>query len=117
MSSLNPFSSVTTFNDCHEFDWNSAVKFRPSVREVAVQIDITTIVNKWLSNTLPNYGLVITGHRIRPKDSGCISFGSAYNNDNTLLPIIDVSYRPNIFCLLPPPPGLTYIAKLIGSKK
>ena len=117
MPSLRPFSSVTTYRDCPPLDLNSALQFRPSGQDIAIQIDITTIVNKWLNNTLPNYGLLVTGHRLKPKDSGCLSFGSAYNTDNTLIPTLDVGYKPNIFCLLPPPPGLTYITKLIGSKK
>jgi hypothetical protein len=94
-----------------------AVKFYPLNKEAAVQIDITAIVNKWLDSSLPNYGLAIMGHRVKPKASGCVSWGSAYSNDNTLIPIIDVNYKLNIFCLLPPAPGLTYVAKLLGSKK
>ncbi|MBP2632858.1 MAG: hypothetical protein H6Q70_3486, partial [Firmicutes bacterium] len=58
---LSPFSSSTTYNDCQQIDSKLAVKFLPFMREVAVQIDITTIVNKWIDNTLPNYGLIIMG--------------------------------------------------------
>lgn len=110
---LSPFSSTSTYYDCQNFDEKLAVKFSPFLREVTVQIDMTTIVNKWLDNTLPNYGLVIIGRRMNLKESGCVSFGSAYNSDNTLIPIIDIDYKPNIFCLLPPPPSLRYTTNLI----
>ena len=114
---LSPFSSITTYNDCQKVDSKLAVKFSPFIREIAVQIDITTIVNKWIDNTLPNYGLIIMGRRINLKESGCVSFGSAYNCDNTLIPLININYKPNIFCLLPPPPGLVCTTTLIEPKR
>lgn len=117
MPLLKPFSSVTTYNNSPTFDEKLAVEFCPFGKEVSVEINITTIVNKWLNNTLTNYGLVVKGHRIKPKNLGYISFGSAYSNDNTLIPTIDVYYKQNFFCLIPPPPGVTYTTKLIECKK
>lgn len=120
MPVVSPFSSRTTYTSCtpNDFDLRLAVEFCPPGREeVAVQIDVTTIVNRWLVNTLPNCGLVIAGYGARPGESGCISLGSAYSRDNTLIPVINMSYQQNVFCWLPPPPNLRYEVTALEKQK
>lgn len=108
---LDPFSSYTTYKKLAitSVDKSSAIEFSPLIMNVGVKIDITSIVNRWLNHTLPNYGLLLSGSSINPRESRCTSFGSAYHSDNTLIPYISIN-------LLPPPINFTYTATVNESK-
>jgi hypothetical protein len=113
MPLLNPFSSFTTYNNRKSInvDKDLAVNFCPFVQDVSVQVDITAIVNNWLTHKLPNCGLVLGKHKSPYNEY--IFGGSAYSKDNTIIPFININCAPNIFCLVPPPSGATCTVNLI----
>lgn len=106
---LKQFSSFTTYeNDC-PIDLNPTLKkdFLPFTRDVAIEVDITTLFYKWLSNTLVNRGIVIKANYINPHLCQT-SFGSAYSRDNTLIPFIRVHFKQGPYLS-----NITYTATVI----
>ena len=87
---LNYFSSFTTSENPPAFDKSSKVEFDPFTNKVAVEIDLSDIVNKWADNSWINKGIVLSGNNAR---KAVARFGSAFINDVTLVPFLRVSFE------------------------
>ena len=87
---LDYFSSFTTSENPPAFDKSSKVEFDPFTNKVAVEIDLSDIVNKWSDNSLINKGIVLSGNNAR---KAVARFGSAFINDVTLVPFLRVSFE------------------------
>lgn len=92
---LKQFSPFTTSgNACPAADDPELARdFFPFTHDAAVEIDITPIVEKWMTNSLINRGLVIKGNDHDPCLVCYASFGSAYSRDRSLIPLLRVMYR------------------------
>lgn len=88
---MDYFSSFTTYKNPCRIDQTLKHDFMPFSKDIAIEIDITDIVAKWLDNTLNNKGLLII-ENIDNNNISLSSFGSAYSKDNTLIPFINVSF-------------------------
>lgn len=84
------FSSFTTSENSPEFDKSSKVEFNPFTNKVALEIDLSDIVNKWVDNSLINKGIVLSPNGER---KSVARFGSAFINDVTLVPFLRVSFE------------------------
>lgn len=108
------FSSFTTYeNDC-PIDLDPALKqeFLPFSKDVAIEVNITALFNKWLSNALVNRGIAIKDGTYTKPCISHTSFGSAYSKDNMLVPFIRVNFRQNSCgCFLPQP--ISYTASVL----
>jgi hypothetical protein len=105
---LKQFSPCTTYANACPVDPNPelAGHFSPFTCDVAIEVDITNLFNKWTSNSLVNRGLAIMEER----DAGgsdtfnCTFFGSAYCKYCALIPFIRVYFRSDpCICWLPQP--------------
>ena len=115
--SIKQFSSYTTYeNDC-PVDLDPALKkdFFPFTSDVAVEIDIKAIVEKWINNTLVNRGIVIKSEHSKPYLSCYTAFGSAYSKDTTLIPIIRVVLKEGACIDWLPKADITYTAAVFPS--
>ncbi|MBP2644565.1 MAG: hypothetical protein H6Q75_5 [Firmicutes bacterium] len=110
---LKQFSSYTTYNNECPIDLEPSLKcdFLPFTHNVAIEIDVTNIVNRWNCNRLANRGIVIKESYAKPYQTGHTSFGSAYNKDNMLIPFLRVKVKEIWWWLLPP--NLTYTTRVI----
>lgn len=116
---LKQFSSFTTYENNCPGDLDPALKrdFFPFTSDVAVEVDITTIVDKWLNNTLVNRGIVIKGKNTNPYLSCYTSFGSAYSKDTTLIPSIRVVFKQGPCICLLPKSDISYTATVFPSSR
>ncbi len=87
---LDYFSSFTTSENPPRFHKSSKVEFNPFTNKVALEIDLSDIVNKWVNNSLINKGLVLSGNSAI---EAVARFGSAFINDVTLVPFLRVSFE------------------------
>lgn len=111
---LEQISSYTTYdNDCPIcLDPTLKQDFFPFTCDVAIEIDITTIVDMWIKNTLVNRGLVITGNNPDPAYYCYTSFGSAYSKDNTVIPFIRATFAQGPCLCFLPKSDITYRARV-----
>lgn len=84
------FSSITTSENPPGVDMSSKLEFNPFTNKVALEIDLSDIVNKWANNSLINKGIVLSGNNVR---KAVARFGSAFINDVTLVPFLRVSFE------------------------
>jgi hypothetical protein len=114
---LKQFSSFTTYENSCPIDLDPALRqdFFPFISDVAIEIDITTMVDKWINNTLVNRGIVIKGNNTNPYLSCSTSFGSAYSKDNTLIPFIRVAIKQGPCICFLPKSDITYTANVFPS--
>lgn len=113
---LKQFSSFTTYENSCPIDLDPTLKqeFLPFTNDVAIEVNITTLFDKWLTNTLINRGIAIKdGTYTKPCILSHTCFGSAYSKDNMLIPFIRVHFRQNpCGCFLPQP--LSYTAAVMS---
>jgi hypothetical protein len=109
-------TSTTDANACH-IESELEQVFSPFSFDVAVEVDITSLVKKWIYNKIINRGIMIKTMREKCQDKHILSyasFGSAYCKDKTLIPFIRVIYKQGpSWCCLPVP--ITYTATVIPS--
>lgn len=112
---LKQFSSFTTYENSCPIDLDPTLKqeFLPFTNDVAIEVNITTLFHKWITNTLVNRGIAIKdGTYTKPCILSHTCFGSAYCKDNMLIPFIRVHFRQNpCGCFLPQP--LSYTASVM----
>ncbi|MEL7633021.1 MULTISPECIES: DNRLRE domain-containing protein [Sporomusa] len=115
---LDQFSSYTTYDkDCSvSLDPTLKQDFFPFTCEAAIEIDITTIVDMWLKNTLVNRGIVIKGNNTHYPPCCYTSFGSAYSADNTVIPFIRAAFAQGPCLCFLPNSDITYTAKVFPAK-
>ncbi|MBP2650684.1 MAG: hypothetical protein H6Q74_1509 [Firmicutes bacterium] len=116
---LKPFSSFTTYENACPIDLDPALEqeFLPFTQDVAIEINITVLLDKWLNNTLKNNGIDIRGKYTEPYPIGYTYFGSAYSKDNTLIPFIRVAFTPKPWIWYLPTSQITYTTQLLSSGK
>lgn len=92
---IDYFSSYTTYENHPR--WNVAYKkeFNPLTKNVVVEIDIIDIVRKWLKCKWPCKGLFICFDG-RQTDIPLACFGSAYSDDETIIPFIRICYDASL---------------------
>ena len=83
------FSSFTTYNIHPTSNHVIKLSFLPFVKKVAVSINATRLVNKWIKIPFSNKGLLISGQK--SVNSQC-NFGSAINEDVSLIPVLRINY-------------------------
>ena len=83
------FSSFTTYNIHPTSNHVTELSFLPFIKKVAVSINATRLVNKWIKIPFSNKGLLISGQK--SVNSQC-NFGSAINEDVSLIPILRINY-------------------------
>lgn len=112
---LKQFSTFTTYeNDCPiDSDQDVVQEFFPFTKDVAIEVNITAMVNNWVKNISVNRGIAIKKTNCsNPYVLNCTSFGSAYSKDNTLMPYLRLSFTQDYFF---PLHTLSYSATVIGS--
>lgn len=82
------FSSASTYNNPPKQNNYISKTGYQFTKKVAVNVDITRIVSEWLDGHIVNHGLIIKADRCAP----LTCFGSAYNSDNTLIPMLRITY-------------------------
>lgn len=90
------FSTYTTYNNPPDYDHYTTINFYPLTSQIAVTINITTIISSWAKNkpNSKNKGLILYGKN----KNVIINFGSVKSEDNYLIPSIIVNYehyKPN----------------------
>jgi hypothetical protein len=116
---LKQFSSFTTDEDNCSIDTDPALKrdFFPFTSDVAIEMDITPLVDKWINNSLVNRGIVIKGNNPTPYFSSYTSFGSAYSKDNSLIPFIRVTYKQGPYISLLSKADIEYSATVLPVRR
>lgn len=84
------FSSFTTYNNYPSWNKNNKVDFYPFTKSIAAESNVTSIVSSWYNGTLLNRGILIIANT---RNAALASFGSAYNTNNDLIPLLHISFE------------------------
>lgn len=84
------FSSFTTYNNYPSWNKNTRVDFLPFTKSIAAESNMTSIVSSWYNGTLLNRGILIIANT---RNAALASFGSAYNTNNDLIPLLHISFE------------------------
>lgn len=87
---LLEYYTSCSYQTIPQVDYTNALYFNAAPYTVYTQIDITNLVHNWLTNKIPNKGLILSSYFA----NHLVAYGSSYSYCPSLKPFIRITYLP-----------------------